>query len=973
MSVFKNFDLVQDRQIEEIASRGRLFRHKATGAELLSIENTDEHKVFGITFRTPPADSTGVAHILEHSVLCGSRKYPLKEPFVEMIKGSLRTYLNALTYPDKTSYPAASLNTQDFYNLIDVYLDAVFYPRLSREIFQQEGWHYELDTPDQPLHYKGVVFNEMKGAYGSPDRLLSEYSRQSLFPNTPYGVASGGNPVDIPNLTYEQFRAFHQQYYHPSNARIFFYGDDDPEERLRIVQTYLQEFAPQAINSIVPIQQPFATPKRLVQAYPVDPRSRGEKRGMMTINWLLPGCASDAVLSLSYQMLGYILVGMLASPLRKALIESGLGDDLVGAGMATGLRQIYFSTGLKGIAIEDEPAIEAVIFDCLQQLVNDGIDPETTKAAVNTFEFYMRENNTGSSPRGLTLMMRALMTWLHDGDPIVPLAFEAPLAKLKTHLTNGERYFEGLIDHYLLKNTHRTTLLLQPDTDLAHQQAAEERTRLDAVRATMSDADIQQIVETTRHIKLMQETPDPPEALATIPMLQLSDLDTQNKLIPLAVDEEAGTPILYHDLPTTGIVYLDIGFDLHKLPQELVPYAILFGRLVREMGTEHEDYTRLSQRIGSTTGGIRAQPVSMAIRDYPVSTSWLFLRTKVTVSRLDDLLHILEDMLLSLRLDNQERFRQIVLEAKARKESSLIPGGSGFVNMRLRSCFNESDWVNETIGGVSHLFFLRSLVQELEHDWQGVLQKLQQVRQILFSRGAMLFNVTVDGKDWQQVRPKLATFLAQLPAQQVPQVVWQPTYGKGFEGLTAPSQVNFVGKAANLYTAGYERHGSMGVITNYLRTTWLWDRVRVQGGAYGCFCRFGRYSGAFVFVSYRDPNVLDTLRVYDQTAHFLRETSLSQDEVTRSIIGAISHFDTYQFPDAKGFTSMLRYLTGHTDEIRQQKREEILGTTAADFRRFAEMMDYLRDHGIVGVLGSPEAIAAANAEQPGLLEPLRVL
>lgn len=438
MSVFNHFDIVQERPIDEIASRGRLFRHKATGAELLSIENTDEHKVFGIAFRTPPSDSTGIAHILEHAVLCGSRKYPVKEPFVEMIKGSLRTYLNALTYPDKTCYPAASLNTQDFYNLVDVYLDAVFYPRLSQEIFQQEGWHYELDTPDQPLHYKGVVFNEMKGAFGSPDRLLSEYSRQSLFPNTPYGVASGGDPAAIPHLTYDQFRAFHQKYYHPTNARIFFYGDDDPEERLRIVQAYLHDFQHLAIDSTLPLQPPFSTPRRVSHSYPIDPRSKGEKRGMLTVNWLLPGSPDDAVLNLSYQMLGYILVGMLASPLRKALIESGLGDDLVGAGMATGLRQVYFSTGLKGIACEDEQAIEQVIFACLEQLVRDGIDPQTTDAAVNTFEFFMRENNTGSSPRGLTLMMRSLTTWLHGGDPLVPLAFEAPLATLKAHLTRSE-------------------------------------------------------------------------------------------------------------------------------------------------------------------------------------------------------------------------------------------------------------------------------------------------------------------------------------------------------------------------------------------------------------------------------------------------------------------------------------------------------------------------------------------------------
>jgi hypothetical protein len=972
MSAYNHFEIIQDRQVEEIASRARLWRHIQTGAEILSIENDDEHKVFGIAFRTPPTDSTGIAHILEHSVLCGSRKYPLKEPFVEMIKGSLRTYMNALTYPDKTCYPVASQNTKDFYNLVDVYLDAVFYPRLSEEIFYQEGWHYELEDPNQPMNYKGVVFNEMKGAYGSPERLLSEYSRYSLFPDTTYGVSSGGDPQTIPELTYEQFKAFHQTYYHPSNARIFFYGDDDPEERLHIIHTYLKDFERMQVESAVALQLPFDQPRRETHPYSIDPRSKNEKRGMLTVNWLLDE-TRDSQLTLAFQMLGYILVGMLASPLRKALIESGLGEDLAGAGMATGMRQAYFSTGLKGIALEDAEAIEQVILQCLQNLANDGIDPQTIEAAMNTFEFHLRENNTGSSPRGLTMMMRALVTWLHDGDPLAPLAFEAPLAALKAHIESDERYFEQLIERYLLNNHHRSVIILQPDTEMSQRIHSEEQSRLDAARAAMSEMEVQEVIETTHRIRRMQETPDPPEALATLPMLQLSDLDRYNKTIPLEALEEQKTPILYHNLPTTGIVYMDIGFHLHVLPQELLPYAALFGRLVREMGTEKEEYTRLAQRIGAKTGGIRAQPISMAVRDDPVSSSWLFLRAKATVSRVDDLFAILQDMLLSLKLDNRQRFRQIVLESKARQEASLIPGGSGFVNLRMRSCFTEADWINEQIGGISFLFFLRELVKQIEHDWPAVLHKLEQVRSLLFQRGAMLCNITVDEKEWKTISPSFSHFLAALPYTPTTPAVWTPTYGTGFEGLTAPSQINFVGKAANLYQAGYQRHGSMGVITNFLRTTWLWEKVRMQGGAYGCFCRFGRYSGVFAFVSYRDPNLLDTLQVYDQAAQFLRETSLSDTEVTRSIIGAISHFDSYQFPDAKGFTSMLRYLSGHTDEIRQQKREEILATTAADFRAFADMLDYIREQGIVMVLGSPEAIAQANEQQPGLLTPLRVL
>lgn len=970
--MFQHFELIRDQHIAEIASRARLFRHKQTGAEILSLENDDEHKVFGIAFRTPPTDSTGVAHIVEHSVLCGSRKYPVKEPFVELIKGSLRTYLNALTYPDKTCYPVASQNTRDFYNLIDVYFDAVFHPRLTPEIFQQEGWHYELNASDQPLSYKGVVFNEMKGAYGSPDRLLSEYARQSLFPDTTYGVSSGGDPQVIPDLTYEQFRTFHETYYHPSNARIFFYGDDDPEERLRMVQNYLAEYDYRAPDSAIGLQPTIAEPRTIERTYPIDNGNHSRRRGFMVVNWLLTE-TTDPTMNLALQMLGYVLVGMLASPLRKALVDSELGDDLVGGGFMTGLRQAYFSTGMKGIAVENAPAIEQVIFDCLNTLVRDGIDPDTIEAAVNTFEFHLRENNTGSSPRGLSLMMRSLTTWLHDGDPFAPLAFEKPLATIKAQLAANPSYFQDMIEQYLLNNNHRTTLVLKPDEELSNRQREEEHARLDKVRAEMSPQDIEQAIATTRHLKEIQQAPDSPEALATIPMLQLSDLDRSNKIIPLEVRDEHGVPVLAHNLDTTGIVYLDLGFSLHTVPQELLPYAALFGRIIREMGTDKEDYTRLAQRIGQKTGGIRTQPLSMSVRDNPVSTSWLIVRSKATLAQVPAMLDIVRDMVLRVQLDNKERFHQIALEARARKESSVIPGGSGFVNLRLRSCYDEADWVSEQMGGVEHLFFLRNLVDEVENDWPGVLAKLQQVYELLFHRSGIICNITVDDAGFQQIRPQVAAFLNDMPDHAPPILTWSPQYVKSFEGLTAPAQVNFVGKAANLYEHGYQRHGSMGVITNFLRTTWLWDNVRVQGGAYGCFCRFGRYSGILAFVSYRDPNLLDTLAIFDKAGDYLRQASLSDAEMTRNIIGAISHFDAYQLPDAKGFTSLLRYLTGHTNEIRQEKREEILSTTPADIRRFADMLDIVRDHGIVTVLGSPQAIEHANSVRSGFLTPVRVI
>ena len=971
MPILHGFELLKDEQIPELNTRACLYRHVKTGAQLLSLENDDENKVFGITFRTPPADSTGVPHIMEHAVLCGSRKYPVKEPFVELLKGSLKTFLNAFTYPDKTCYPVASQNRQDFYNLIDVYLDAVFYPLIPPHTFQQEGWHYELERPDEPLRYKGVVFNEMKGAYSSPDSLLAEYSQQALFPDTPYGFDSGGDPKVIPNLTYEQFKAFHDTYYHPSNARIFFYGDDDPETRLRLVNEYLKDFDPLPVHSAIPLQTPFPEPRRVVRTYAADPAEDGNK-GMLTVNWLLPQ-TTDTQTTMALGILSYILVGTPASPLRKALIDSGLGEDLTGGGMAAHLRQAFFSTGLKGIAPANADRVETLILDTLAELAERGIDPDMIEAALNTAEFRLREQNTGSFPRGLALMLAALTNWLHDADPIEPLAFEKPLSAIK-EAAQDPAFFPQLIRRHFLDNPHRVTIILNPDPEQRQREEAEETARLEAARAAMRPEDLQAIIEDTRRLKRLQETPDPPEALATIPHLKLSDLDRQNKPIPLEVLEADGVPLLYHNLFTNGIIYLDVGFDLHTLPQELLPYVPLFSQALLEIGTEKEDFVKLSQRIGRKTGGVWTSSYTSAVRGKPgESAAWLFVRGKATPDHADDLLDILRDILQHVKLDNPERFRQMVLEDKAGHEAGLIPGGHGIVGSRLRAHFDEAGWLDEEMGGVSNLFFVRKLARQVEEDWPAVLEKLETIRRTLINRSAMLCNITLDEANWATFQPKLTAFLSDLPAAPVERPVWTPASLPPYEGLTVPAQVNFVGKGANLYRLGYRLHGSVAVIANFLRTRWLWDRVRVQGGAYGGFCTFDQHSGVFAYLSYRDPNLLETLSVYDRTADFLREVALSESELTKSIIGAISTMDAYRLPDAKGYISMLRYLIGYTDEARQQFREEVLGTTAAHFRAFAEALEGVREKGLVVVLGSAEAIEAANAERGGWLQVQRVL
>jgi presequence protease len=975
-TVRHGFELLRQQNLAEINAMARCYRHVKTGAELLSLVTSDENKVFGVSFATPPSDSTGVAHILEHSVLCGSRKYPIKEPFVELMKSSLNTFLNAMTFPDKTCYPVASQNVQDFYNLIDVYLDAVFYPRLTPQVFQQEGWHYELESPDAPMSYKGVVFNEMKGNYSSPDTMLRELSQQSLYPDITYGLDSGGDPKHIPDLTYQQFKAFHERHYHPSNAKLFFYGDDDPDERLRLLDAWLGAFNSIEVDAEIPLQPRFTAPKRLTRAYAAGPAAEqaGEpaKETMLTMNWMLDEVV-DIESDLGLGILEQILIGTAAAPLYKALIDSGLGQGLTGGGLDDGLRQPMFSIGLKGIDPVNADKIERLITDTIGTLADKGIDPLTVGAAMNTVEFHLRENNTGSFPRGIAFMLRALGSWLYGRDPLSPLAFEGPLAAIKARVAGGERYFEQLLKRHLVDNRHRTRLVLEPDPDLAEREAGEEQARLEAVRAGMTALDLQGVVESTSTLRRMQQQADTPEALATIPTLRLSDLPRANKLVAREVTSLADTRVLYHDLFTNGVVYLDVGFDLHVLPPELLPYVPLFGRALLETGVGNDDFVRLSQRIGRSTGGIRPQRWSSTIAGGATSTAWLNLRGKALPDQTHELLSILQDILAHARLDDRGRFRQLVLEEKAALESRLVPAGSSFVDRRLRASLNESDWADEQMGGVSYLLFVRKLANDVETNWEGVLAALERIRSMLVNRAAMLCNVTAQADHWAQLAPQLADFLGKVPRTGVKAAPWRVADGPRCEGLIMPTKVNYVGKGANLYGEGVKPSGTHLVARRYLRTTWLWDKIRVQGGAYGGQVMLDRYSGGFTFVSYRDPNLIASLDIYDGTADFLRSADLDAAELERNIIGTIGEVDSYRLPDAKGFASMQRYLIGDTDEARQRMRDEILATTAADIRNFADAMAGVAAHGRVVVLGSAQAIEAANTERPGLLSVSRVM
>lgn len=973
------FEKVSEEFIGECKSKALLFRHKKTGAQVISVSNDDENKVFGIVFRTPPNDSTGIPHILEHSVLCGSRKYPLKEPFVELLKGSLNTFLNAFTYPDRTCYPVASTNTKDFYNLVDVYLDAVFFPKCVEDFrtFQQEGWHYELNDPSEDISYKGVVFNEMKGVYSQPDNILGRASQQALFPDNTYGVDSGGDPKVIPKLTFEEFKEFHRKYYHPSNARIWFYGDDDPTERLRILSEYLDMFdASSSPNeSRIQAQKLFSEPIRISEKYPAGEGGDLRKKNMVCLNWLLSDKPLDLETELTLGFLDHLMLGTPASPLRKILLESGLGEAIVGGGVEDELLQPQFSIGLKGVSEDDIQKVEEVVVSTLKKLAEEGFDTDAVEASMNTIEFSLRENNTGSFPRGLSLMLRSMGKWIYDMDPFEPLKYEKPLLALKARIEaeGSKAVFSPLIEKFILNNRHRVVVEMQPDPEKASRDEEAEKQILEKVKAGMTEEDLAELARATQELRLRQETPDPPEALRSVPSLSLQDIPKEPTRVPTEVGDINGVKVLQHDLFTNDVLYTEVVFNMSSLKQELLPLVPLFCQSLLEMGTKDLSFVQLNQLIGRKTGGISVYPMTSSVRGKEDPCSHIIVRGKAMAGRADDLFHLFNCVLQEVQFTDQQRFKQFVSQSKARMENRLRGSGHGIAAARMDAKLNVAGWISEQMGGVSYLEFLQALEDKVDQDWDGISSSLEEIRKSLLSRNGCIVNMTAEGKNLTNSEKFVSKFLDLLPNSPIATSTWNARLPSSNEAIVIPTQVNYVGKAANVYDTGYQLNGSAYVISKYICNTWLWDRVRVSGGAYGGFCDFDSHSGVFSFLSYRDPNLFKTLGVYDGTGDFLRQLDMDDETLTKSIIGTIGDVDSYQLPDAKGYSSLLRHLLGVTEEERQRRREEILSTSVKDFKEFAEAIDAVKNKGVVVAVASPDDVEAAHKEQNNFFEVKKAL
>ena len=1021
------FSVVRQERLVEYNADAVLFRHTKTGAEvrglsatacahvvelpltpvcpawqLMSVSCDDENKCFSVVLRTPPADSTGIPHILEHSVLCGSRKYPCKEPFVELMKSSLNTFLNAFTYPDRTCYPVASTNLADFRNLVDVYLDAVFHPKCVTDelTFQQEGWHYELDAPGGELSFKGVVFNEMKGVYSSPDSILARETQRALFPDNTYGVDSGGDPEDIPKLSFAQFQDFHARYYHPSNARFWFYGDDAVEARLQTLDAYLREFTPRPSvqDSAIHPQPLFSAPRRVTAPYAAGggededgegaaaaapaaagaaPAAAGAApKHYVTVNWVLSEKPLDTQTSLALGFLDHLMLGTPAAPLRQALEASGLGEALTGGGLEDELLQPTYGVGLKGVAPGNVAAVEQLIHDTLTKLSVEGFTQQAVDASVNTIEFSLRENNTGRFPRGLSLMLRSVTAWIYDRDAFEPLRFEQPLAALKARLAAGDDVFRPLIKQFLLNNTHKVTVELTPDTQLSARREAGEQAKLQAKRSTMGAADLDALFAATEALKTRQETPDSPEAVACVPSLRLGDIPKEPTTVPSVVSTSGGATVLTHDLFTNDVLYAEALLDLHTVPVRLLPLVPLFCRALTNMGTKSQSFVELQQRIGAQTGGISVSAFTSDVRGSKEPVAYVVVRGKATSARTGELFSLFTDILLTARLDDKARFKQMASEAKASMEARAVGGGHSLASTRLGAQLSVAGWADELMGGLSALQFVRDLVKRCDSDWPSVQADLEAIRGALLGRQGAVLNLTGDEKTLARAHARGSDFLGALPATSpVAAAAWATSGGssvlfpRGNELMTVPTQVNYVAKAVDLYAAGgYSLHGSANVINKLISTSWLWDRVRVSGGAYGGFSDFDSHSGQFTFLSYRDPNLVKTLDIYDATPGWLTTLDLDADALTRAIIGTVGDLDAYQLPDSKGYTALMRHLLRVTDDERKQRREEVLGTTLADCKRFGEALACVNDpaKATVAAVCAPDTTAKVAAERPDL-------
>lgn len=953
--LYHGFKLERQEKVEELNSIARIFEHEKTGAKLLHLENDDSNKVFSIGFKTPPSDDTGVAHILEHSVLCGSKKFPTKEPFVELIKGSLNTFLNAMTFSDKTIYPLASKNEKDFFNLMDVYLDAVFYPNIysTKEILMQEGWHYELENIEDELTYKGVVYNEMKGAFSSPDGVLMRNIQGSLFENNTYGCESGGDPDFIPDLTQEDFLGFHMKYYHPSNSFIFLYGDGNLDKMLAFINdNYLVNFERREINAEITPEKPFEEMKEVVKEYSISAEDSSEEKTFMAMNFAT-GRSTDDELYLALSTLEYLLLETQGAPLKQALLDAELGKDVYGY-FDGSILQPVFSIVVKGSEKEKKEKFREVVFGTLQDLVKNGIDKKLVEACVNITEFKLREADFQGMPKGLYYYMTAMDSWLHDGDPLIHFRYEKNIEKMKQGLTTN--YFEQLIEKYLLNNTHSSLLILAPKKGLADEKEAKLKERLQRYKESLSMEELQDIVNETRGLIRRQTTPDSHEMLETIPVLSLSDIDDKVEELKVEEKEAEGIRVLYHDVFTSKIAYISFMFNSTCVKEEDIPYISLLGTLLGKLDTTTYTYGELSNEVLINTGGVYFRSeVYGDSKDVNLLNPYLEGHCSVLVDKLPVALNIIADIIKNTKFEDKKRIRELLRMLISRVEMRLLERGHQVASTRLGSYFSPSYNYVEKTTGYEFYRFLKNLDDNYDEKIDATIIKLKELINTIFNVNNLMIAVTGKEEELGAVQNNVSTILSVLSTNKVERYSYEFKEENKKEGMLTPANVQYVAKGYNFKKLGYEYTGKLLVLKTIIGMDYLWNKVRVQGGAYGAFANILR-NGNMVFASYRDPNIRETLKAYDETPEYVRNFETTDREMTKYIIGTMSELDMPLTPSMSGEVAMSLYLRRISHEDRVKERKEVLSTKIEDINNFAGMIEEILKQDFVVVLGNDNKI-----------------
>ncbi len=955
----EQYDLLREKKVEEVNSTAFLLEHKKSGARLFLLSNDDENKVFSIGFRTPPSDSTGVAHILEHSVLCGSEKFPVKDPFVELVKGSLNTFLNAMTYPDKTVYPVASTNDKDFQNLMDVYLDAVLHPNIYREpkIFLQEGWHYELDDEEGELKINGVVYNEMKGAFSSPESVLERSVQNMLFPDTCYGWESGGDPRDIPNLTYEGFLDFHRTYYHPSNSYIYLYGDMDMVQKLKwLDEQYLSHYDRKETDSQIREQKPFKEPRTACISYSITEEEEQDGGVYLSVSDVV-GTDLDPELYVAFQILEYTLINAPGAALKQALLDAGIGEDIFG-GYDNGILQPYFSVMAKGAREDQKGEFLAVVKGTLRKLADQGINQKSLLAGMNYYEFRYREADYGTTPKGLMYGLQCMDSWLYGGDPLMHLEYQETFCRLKEGVKEG--YFEELIRKYLLDNPFEAVVVVKPEKNLTARQDRALAEKLAEYKAGLSKEEIAGLVRQTKALKEYQDTPSSREELELIPMLKRSDIGTKAETLKWKEYKIHGVQTLHHDLFTAGIGYLKVLFNTDRVPSDDIPYVGLLKAVLGYVDTEHYSYSDLTSEIHLNSGGIGFSVTSYVDLDHlPGFTGVFAAEARVLYEKLDFAFEIIGEILTTSKLEDEKRLGEILREARSRSRMKLDSGSHSAAVARATSYFSPTSSFGDRTGGIGYYQFLEKAVRDYEKDPKILIGKLKEVAGKLFTTDNMLLSYTADEKGFGALEKSMERLTAKLPAGDGRRYDFAFEPGNRNEGFKTSSQVNYVARCGNFRNGGYEYTGALRILKLILSYDYLWLNLRVKGGAYGCMSGFGR-SGEGYFVSYRDPNVARTNEVYENIVDYLETFDVDERDMTKYVIGTISAMDTPLTPADKGARGLSAWMSGVTDQMLQEERDQVLEAQPGDIRALAGIVKAVLDTGSLCTVGNDEKIEASR-------------